>query len=102
MGTQRTLSRKKMDMLSGSIADKILFFALPLAASSILQQLFNSADVAVVGHFASEPAAATAAVGCNGPVINLIINLFVGVSVGANVVVSALAASGVTSVKFVV
>ncbi len=89
MGTQRTLSRKKMDMLSGSIADKILFFALPLAASSILQQLFNSADVAVVGHFASEPAAATAAVGCNGPVINLIINLFVGVSVGANVVVSA-------------
>ncbi len=85
---------RKMDMLSGSIADKILFFAIPLAASSILQQLFNAVDVAVVGHFASDPAEATAAVGCNGPVINLIINLFVGISVGANVVVSKYIGSG--------
>ena len=79
---------KTMNMLSGSLFDKLLIFAIPLAASSILQQLFNSVDVAVVGHFASDPAAATAAVGCNGPVINLIINLFVGLSVGANVVIS--------------
>ena len=85
---------RKMDMLSGSLADKILFFAIPLAASSILQQLFNAVDVAVVGHFASDPAEATAAVGCNGPVINLIINLFVGISVGANVVVSRLIGRG--------
>ena len=77
-----------MDMLSGSLADKILLFAIPLAASSILQQLFNSVDVAVVGHFAADPAVATAAVGSNGPIINLIINLFVGVSVGANVIIS--------------
>ncbi len=78
----------KMDMLSGSMLDKILLFAIPIAASSILQQLFTSVDVAVVGHFASDPAAATAAVGCNGPVINLIINLFVGISIGANVVIA--------------
>ena len=77
---------RKMDMLNGSLADKLLLFAIPLAASSILQQLFNAVDVAVVGHFATNPAEATAAVGCNGPVINLIINLFVGISVGANVV----------------
>ena len=44
---------KEMDMLNGSIFDKILLFALPLAISSILQQLFNSVDVAVVGRFAS-------------------------------------------------
>jgi len=43
---------KQMDMLNGPLLKKILFFALPLAASSILQQLFNSADVAVVGRFA--------------------------------------------------
>ena len=79
---------RKMDMLSGPLAGKIIAFALPLAASSILQQLFNAVDVAVVGHFAANQAQATAAVGCNGPVINLIVNLFVGVSVGANVVVS--------------
>lgn len=79
---------RKMDMLNGPVASKLIAFALPLAASSILQQLFNAVDVAVVGHFALNQAEATAAVGCNGPVINLIVNLFVGVSVGANVVVS--------------
>ena len=53
----------QMDMLNGSIFDKILLFALPLAISSILQQLFNSVDVAVVGRFASSEA--LAAVGSN-------------------------------------
>ena len=48
----------QMDMLHGSLADKIVMFALPLAASSILQQLFNAADVAVVGRFAGNQALA--------------------------------------------
>lgn len=81
--------RKKsgqMDMLHGSLWDKILLFALPLAASSILQQLFNSADVAVAGRFAGNEA--LAAVGGNSSVISLMINLFVGLSVGANVVIA--------------
>ena len=78
----------RTDMLSGSLFDKLLFFAIPIAASSILQQLFNSVDVAVVGNFAANEAAATAAVGCNGPIINLILNLFIGLSVGANVVIA--------------
>ena len=81
-------SGQTMDMLSGSHFDKLLLFAIPRALSSILQQLLNSVDVAVVGHFAADPAVATAAVGSNGPIINLIINLFVGVSVGANVIIS--------------
>ena len=63
-------------MLNGSLWDKILLFALPIAASNILQQLFNSADAAVVGRFAGSEA--LAAVGSNGPVINIIISLFVG------------------------
>ena len=73
-------------MLHGSLLDKILIFALPLAASMMLQQLFNSADVAVVGRFDSPQA--MAAVGSNGAAINLMINLFVGLSIGANVVVA--------------
>ena len=73
-------------MLHGSLADKIVMFALPLAASSILQQLFNAADVAVVGRFAGNQA--LAAVGGNSSVINLLVNLFVGFSVGANVVIA--------------
>ena len=79
-------------MLNGSLWDKILIFALPIAASSILQQLFNSADVAVVGRFAGTQA--VAAVGSNANVISLIINLFLGISVGANVVIGNLAGRG--------
>lgn len=75
-----------IDMLHGSLLGKILLFSLPLAASMMLQQLFNSADVAVVGRFDSPQA--MAAVGSNGAAINLMVNLFVGLSIGANVVVA--------------
>lgn len=78
--------KTKGDLLSGSILDKILIFAIPLALTSILQQLFNAADVAVVGRFASKQA--MAAVGSNAPVVSLFVNFFVGLSVGANVVIS--------------
>ncbi len=78
--------KTNMDMLNGPLGRKILRFAVPLAATSILQQLFNAADVAVVGQFAGDKA--LAAVGANTFVINLLINLFVGISVGANVVVA--------------
>lgn len=83
---QAKQSSVRMDMLHGSLLNKILLFALPLAASSILQQLFNSVDIAVVGKFASSQA--LAAVGSNSSVISLMINLFVGISVGASVVIA--------------
>ena len=65
-----------IDMCSGSLADKILLFALPLMASSLLQLLFNAADVIVVGRFAGKEA--LAAVGSNTSLINLLINLLWG------------------------
>ena len=79
-----SFSAKNMDMTEGPFLRKILLFALPLAASSVLQLLFNAADVVVVGRFAGNTA--LAAVGSNGSLINLIVNLFVGLSVGSNVV----------------
>lgn len=84
---QKEPTRKQVDMLHGRLFGKILMFALPLAASSILQQLFNSVDVAVVGKYASGKA--QAAVGCNGSLINLMLNFFVGISIGANVVIAS-------------
>ena len=72
------------DLTSGPMLQKIILFSLPLAASSILQLLFNAADVVVVGRFAGSTA--LAAVGSNGALINLLVNLFVGLSLGANVV----------------
>ncbi len=77
---------KKLDMTHGSLWDKILFLALPLALSGILQQLFNAADVAVVGQFVGKEA--MAAVGANSPVVNIMITLFTGISLGGNVVIS--------------
>ncbi len=75
-----------IDMLHGSLAPKIMTFALPVAASGFLQQLFNAADVAVVGRFAGSDA--LAAVGANTYLISLMVNLFVGVSLGANVTIA--------------
>ena len=72
------------DLTSGPMLQKIILFSLPLAASSILQLLFNAADVVTVGRFAGSTA--LAAVGSNGALINLLVNLFVGLSLGANVV----------------
>lgn len=82
----RNQSSNQIDMLHGPLAKKILLMALPLAASSILQQLFNSADVAVAGRFAGSQA--LAAVGSNGSLITLFVNFFVGLSIGANVVIA--------------
>lgn len=73
-------------MLHGPLLGKMVMFALPYAATGILQQLFNSINVFVVGRFDSSHA--MAAVGATTFLINLIINLFLGVSVGANAVIA--------------
>ncbi len=76
----------RIEMLSGTLYDKILFFTLPLALTGILQQCFNAADVMVLGHFVGD--SAMAAVGNNVPIIGLLVSLFMGASIGANVVVA--------------
>lgn len=81
-------ANRNLNMLEGSIADKLLLFSLPLAATGLLQQLFNAADVMVVGRFVGKNA--MAAVGSNSPVVGLLVNGFVGVALGANVVISRL------------
>lgn len=73
----------EMDMCSGSVFQKMLLFAIPLMCSSILQLLFNAADIVVVGRFAGDNA--LAAVGSNSSLINLLTNVFVGLSIGTNV-----------------
>ena len=76
----------QIDMVHGPLAGKLLVFAIPLMLSSILQLLFNAADVIVVGRWSGKEA--LAAVGSNTSLINLMVNLFVGFSVGTNVVVA--------------
>lgn len=80
---------KQLDMLHGSIWNKLPLFALPVAATAILEQLFNASDLAVVGNFTGAgKTIAVAAVGANSSIISLIVNLFVGIALGANVVIA--------------
>ena len=79
----------KMDMIHGPIWNKIIQYALPVAATGILEQLFNASDLAIVGNFTgSAKTVAVAAVGANSPIIGLILNLFIGIALGANVIIA--------------
>ena len=81
------MSKKyEIDMCSGAILPKLLKLVLPLMLSSVLQLLFNAADIIVVGNFASENS--LAAVGSTTALVNLMTNLFLGLSTGANVLCS--------------
>lgn len=86
MSAQKKEKSYTMDLCEGSILKKLLLFALPLMASSILQLFFNAADVIIVGRYAGDHS--LAAVGSNGSIINLLTNMFMGLSVGANVLVA--------------
>ena len=83
------MGKQKNDMLHGSIWRGLPRFALPIAATAILGQLFNASDIAVVVNFAAQNrTAAVAAVGANSPIVSLIVNLFIGISLGSNVVIA--------------
>ena len=81
--------RTSMDMLNGSLWDKILKFSMPVAATAILEQFFTATDVVIAGNFAnSDRTAAMAAVGTDLPIIGMIIFLFLGLALGSNVVIA--------------
>lgn len=86
------MSKVKMDMTKGRIIPQLLIFSLPIMASSIIQQLFNTADTIVVGRWGGatplEREIAISAVGACGPLVSLLISLFMGLSVGAGVAVA--------------
>lgn len=82
---EKKVKKHEIDMVNGPILKKMLLFAFPLMFSSILQMLFNAADIIIVGRFAGDNS--LAAVGSTTSLINLLTNLFIGLSVGANVLV---------------
>ena len=79
-------NKHSMDLTTGPVFKRLLAFALPLCISNLLQQLYHSADVIVVGKFAENATASLAAVGSTGQITNLLLLMFVGLSVGANVI----------------
>lgn len=79
-------SHRFLDLTTGSIPSKIIRFALPLMATSILQLLYNAADIAVIGQFAGEQA--MAAVGASTPPVWLVVDTIIGLSLGTGVAVA--------------
>jgi len=82
-------NRIQPDLLTGNLWYKVPQFAVPVAATAMLEQLFNASDIAVVGNFTgAECTIAVAAVGANSPIVALVVNLFVGIALGSNVVIA--------------
>lgn len=79
-------------MCNGPILKKMLLFAFPLMLSSMLQLLFNAADIIVVGSYCGDNS--LAAVGSNSALINLLTNVFIGLSIGANVLMAKFYGAG--------
>ena len=78
--------KKVYDMTKGKIWTIILSFSLPLLGASLIQQLYNTADMIFVGNFVGKEA--TGAVGASSLLFTCIIGLFTGVSIGVGVAVS--------------
>lgn len=77
------MKRHQQNMLQGPLFSNIVSYTIPIILTSLLQLLFNAADLVVVGRFCGS--ISVAAVGATGYVTNLVINLFIGLSVGAGV-----------------
>lgn len=88
------LPRAPIDMCNGPIISQLLRFAVPMMLTGVLQLLYNTADLIVVGQFAGPTA--IAAVGATSSLSNLLINMFIGLSVGANVVIAQALGAGDT------
>lgn len=80
------MKRNNANMLQGPLFSGIVLYTIPIILTSILQLLFNAADLVVVGRFCGS--VSVAAVGATGAITNLIINLFIGLSVGTGVAVA--------------
>ena len=89
---EENMAKIKMDMTEGDILPKLIKFALPVMATSVIHQLFNTADTIIVGRWGgATPEAceiALSAVGACGPLVSMIITFFMGLSVGSGIIVS--------------
>ena len=80
------MKKQNSNILQGPVLWGILGYTIPIILTSVLQLLFNAADLVIVGRFCGS--ISVAAVGATGAITNLIINLFIGLSVGAGVTVA--------------
>jgi putative MATE family efflux protein len=78
--------KTETNLLSGNIVKSLLVFAFPMFLSNIFQQLYNTADMVIVGHFLGETS--LAAIGSCAIIFELLIGFTIGVGRGFGIVVS--------------
>ena len=76
----------KTNLLSGSIVKSLFVFAFPMFLSNVFQQLYNTADMVIVGHFLGETS--LAAIGSCAIIFELLIGFTIGVGRGFGIVVA--------------
>lgn len=86
MPNPKVAAGSSRDMTTGSVAKKLILFAIPVLGGSIFTQLYNVVDSIVVGQFVG--AAALAAVGISFPISMLVNSIFAGLGTGSSVLVS--------------
>lgn len=80
------MKKTNQNMLQGPLLRNIITYTLPIILTSVLQLLFNAADLVVVGRYCGS--VSVGAIGATGALTNLMVNLFIGMSVGAGVAVA--------------
>lgn len=86
------MAKRNIDMLDGPLLSNVIRYTVPIILTSILQLLFNAADLVVVGRFCGSNS--VGAVGATGSVAHLLVNLFNGIGIGAGVVVAQAVGAG--------
>lgn len=79
-------------MTKGNITKTLFCFALPLIASSLLQQLYNIADSMIAGNFIGEHA--VAAIGVSTSIIMFFTNIMIGFTTGISIYIARLTGQG--------
>lgn len=88
MALASTLTHKKpIDFTEGKLLGNMIRYVIPIICTNVLQLLYNSADMFVIGNFCADPNA-LGSVGCTGSLINLILGLFIGLGAGVCVTLS--------------
>ena len=92
MQSTKRLSFKDVNMLSGKILPEMIKFAIPIIFAGVLQQLYNAADIIVVGNFGGKEA--LAAIGATTSIISLLVNVFINIFIGTNILVARSVGAG--------
>ncbi len=91
--SRKSNSNNRSDLTTGTVWKKLLVFFLPIAAGTIIQQLYNAVDGLIVGRFVGTDALAAVG-GSSAQIINVLVGFFVAMTAGASVVIGQIYGAG--------